>query len=98
MSDNKRASGCVHKNKMTDEDVFCIECAPIDPPKQSSSSEIEKPIDQPKLRSSSEIENCEYLSSISCLEYAQCHSTIYEAISLFNTGNNPSDKPFDNLK
>ena len=27
---------------MTDEDVFCIECAPIDPPKLSSSSEIEK--------------------------------------------------------
>ena len=26
------------------------------------------------------------------------HSTIYEAISLFNTGNDPSDKPFDNLK
>ena len=33
VSNKKRASGCMHKNKTTGEDAFCMECVPIDPPK-----------------------------------------------------------------
>ena len=46
---NKNKSGYMHKNKMKDEDVLCIECAGV---KQSDQS---APIDLPKLRFSSEI-------------------------------------------
>ena len=37
----KRLSGCMRKNKMIDKNLCCIECAPIDLYKPSSSSEIE---------------------------------------------------------
>jgi len=59
------------QKKIIDEDIFCIEYAPIEPPKPSSSSKIEKAhTNQPKLRSSSEIEKCKSLSSISYPKYA----------------------------
>ena len=77
---------------MIDEDLFYPDCVGV------QQSDKGAPIDLPQLRFSSEIEKYEYLSSILCEKYSQYHSVIYEATSLFNTGIESSDEPFDNLE
>ena len=92
IKNNKRKNGSLRKNKMTDKDDFCPDCVGLERSDKSA------PIDLPRLRSSSDIDKCKYLSSISYKKYSQYHSAIYEAISLFNTGNDSSDRPFDSIK
>ena len=77
---------------MSNEDAFCLEYVGADQSDKSA------PIDLSQLRSSSDTDKYKYLSSTSYETYTQYYSSIYEVISLCNTGNDSSDKPFDKLK